>query len=69
MRAPNVRERAKDEAQLCMLNCWDAGWSAGEIAAAFALTRGVPLGVIFRVNAADPTALARKPQHRERVTA
>ncbi|MCL4715504.1 MAG: hypothetical protein KJZ75_11385 [Hyphomonadaceae bacterium] len=59
---PNVSEREKDEFHLSVLNCWDAGWSAGEIAKAFRVSRCIPLGVIFRINQADPGALERRPQ-------
>ena len=59
-------ERAHDEQQLAFLNCWEDGWSVGEIGRAFNVSRNVPLGVVHRVNEADPTALLRKPEHVER---
>ncbi len=57
----NQAERAHDEQQLTMLNCWDDGWTVLEIGAAFGVTRMVPIGVVHRTHNADPEALARKP--------
>ncbi len=60
--APNRAERARDELCLAFLYWWDNGLSADAIAAMFGVSRNVPLGVVWRVNRADPTALRRKPE-------
>lgn len=62
---PDAAERAHDEQQLAMLNCWDDPgfyWSAGDIARALGVTRSTVLGVVHRVHKADACALTRRPQ-------
>lgn len=55
-------ERKRDEDQLAVLNCWDAGWTCNEIAATFPrFTRNAVIGFVQRVHHADPDALTRKP--------
>lgn len=57
--------RQRDEAILSALNCWDEGWSTGDIFATFPdafPSRSAVIGMIARVHEADPDALARKPK-------
>ena len=59
---PHEEERKRDELCLTVLNCFEDGWTFGEIAQAVAgVTRCAALGIVHRINAADPDALARKP--------
>lgn len=64
---PNREERAQDELRLTVLNCFEDGWTFGEIAKAVAgITRNTALGIVHRVNQADPDALKRKPDSLKR---
>lgn len=56
-----LTERARDERDLAVLQCWDEGWSAGEIGVAFDITGAAVIGIVHRISVADPEALGRKP--------
>jgi hypothetical protein len=62
MTSADTAARATDELHLGFLWLWDLGWSAGEIGAAYGVSRNVPLCVVWRIHQADPTALKRKPE-------
>jgi len=63
---PDHAERQRDALQLGFLAMWEDGFSVGQIARAFGVSRNIPLGVVHRIHLADPTALTRKPETQER---
>ena len=59
---PDPKARTIDELHLALLNCWEVGWTHGEIARTFPITRAASVGVVHRINKADPDAILRKPE-------
>ena len=58
---PDTAARVRDELCLTVLNCWDQGWSGGEIEGARLMTRCAAIAFVHRVFEADPDALRRRP--------